>query len=85
MEQRTPITIRFPNDLLESLKRSLAGGESINSFVLEAVERAVRRREGLEAHERIIARRQQIEARTGRQPSSVDLIRELREGSSRDD
>jgi uncharacterized protein (DUF433 family) len=45
---------------------------------------AVRRRQGIEAHERIIARRRQIEARTGRQPSSVDLIRELREGSVRD-
>lgn len=43
------------------------------------------RRKGLSAHNRIIARREKIKQKIGTQPSSVDLIRQLRLSESRYD
>lgn len=42
----------------------------------------MRYRQGLVAHHRIVARREQIRKKTGTQPDSVDLIRQLREGEA---
>lgn len=54
-------------------------------MVLSAYEREVRYRRGLAAHQRIVARREQIKRKTGTQPSSINLIRQLREGEARYD
>ncbi len=52
---------------------------------VEAVEQEVRRRRGWAAHQRIIARSEAIKVKTGTQPTSTDLIHDLREGEGRRD
>jgi hypothetical protein len=59
--------------------------ESLNDLAIAALTREVSRRKGLSAHRRIIARRERIKQKTGTQPSSVDLIRQLRAGELQDD
>ncbi len=54
-------------------------------MLVEAITREVRRRKALAAHQRIVARSAEVEANTGIQSSSVDLIRQLREGEGRRD
>jgi len=54
-------------------------------LIVEAIAREVRRRRSLAAHQRIVARSAEVEAKTGIQPSSVDLIRQLRAGEGRRD
>jgi hypothetical protein len=67
------------------VRETKSAGESLNSYVLAAVDREVRRRQALHAHEQIIAVREQIEAATGRQVGTASMVRELREGSGRRD
>jgi predicted CopG family antitoxin len=83
--EREAVTIRIPADLLEQAKQFREGGESFNEIVVEAIAREVRRRRSLAAHQRIVARSAEVEAKTGIQPSSVDLIRQLRAGEGRRD
>jgi hypothetical protein len=83
--EREAVTIRIPADLLEQAKQFREGGESFNEMVVEAIAREVRRRRSLAAHQRIVARSAEVEAKTGIQPSSVDLIRQLRAGEGRRD
>jgi hypothetical protein len=54
-------------------------------MMVEAIAREVRRRKVLAAHERIVARSAEVEAQTGIQSSSVELIRQLREGEGKCD
>ena len=81
--QRESITIRFPSDLLAQAKALKVDEESFNDLVVEALDYEVRRRQGLAAHDRIRLRRKSILQRTGIQPASADLIRELRAGEGR--
>jgi hypothetical protein len=83
--EREAVTIRIPADLLEQARQFREGGESFNEMVVEAIAREVRRRRSLAAHQRIVARSAEVEAKTGIQPSSVDLIRQLRAGEGRRD
>jgi hypothetical protein len=83
--EREAVTIRIPADLLEQAKQFREGSESFNEMVVEALAREVRRRRALAAHQRIVARSAEVEAKTGIQPSSVDLIRQLRAGDGRRD
>jgi len=83
--EREAVTIRIPVDLLEQAKQFREGGESFNEMVVEAIAREVRRRRSLAAHQRIVARSAEVEAKTGIQPSSVDLIRQLRADEGRRD
>ena len=83
--EREAVTIRIPADLLEQAKQFREGGESFNEMVVEAIAREARRRRSLAAHQRIVARSAEVEAKTGIQPSSVDLIRQLRAGEGRRD
>ncbi|AFZ59806.1 hypothetical protein H6G54_05670 [Anabaena cylindrica FACHB-243] len=83
--EREALTIRFPSELLAKARKLKEGRESFNDLIVEAVEREVRRRRGWAAHQRIIARSETIEARTGIQPTSIDMIRSLREGEGRHD
>jgi hypothetical protein len=50
-----------------------------------AIAKEVRRQRGLAAHDRIVARSAAVEAVIGVQSSSVELIRQLREGEGRRD
>jgi len=83
--EREAVTIRIPADLLEQARQFREGGESFNEMVVEAIAREVRRRRSLAAHQRIVARSAEVEAKTGIQPSSVDLIRQLRADEGRRD
>lgn len=85
MEHRESLTVRFPTGLLAKAKLHKSKDESLNDLVIKAIEREVRHRQGLSAHHRIVARREKIRQKTGTQTSSVDLIRQLREGEARDD
>jgi len=84
MERREAVTIRLPNGLLARAREARNQGESLNELVVEAVDREVRRRQGLRAYEAILRIREQVRARTGDQPDSVPLIRSLRAGEDRD-
>lgn len=55
-------------------------GDAEKAALLGAIANEVRRRRGLAAHERIVARSGAVEAVSGVQSSSVELIRQLREG-----
>ncbi|NER97858.1 MAG: hypothetical protein F6J86_29110 [Symploca sp. SIO1B1] len=79
------VTISIPSDLLEQARHFREGSESFNEMVVEAIASEVRRRQALAAHQRIVARSAEVEAKTGIQPSSVDLIRQLRLGEGRRD
>ncbi|MGG6240050.1 YlcI/YnfO family protein [Nodosilinea sp. AN01ver1] len=81
--ERQAVTVRLPTDLLEQIKRFQENRESFNELVIEAVTREVQRRQALAAHQRIVARSAEVESQTGVQPSSVELIRQLREGEGR--
>ena len=83
--EREAVTIRIPADLLEQARQFREGGESFNEMVIEAIAREVRRWRSLAAHQRIVGRSAEVEAKTGIQPSSVDLIRQLRAGEGRRD
>lgn len=79
MESR--ITVRFPEQLLRNAKNLKTKEESLNDLVVMALEREVRRRRGWAAHQRIVARREIVRAKTGTQPDSTEVIRNLREGN----
>ncbi|XWK89158.1 MAG: YlcI/YnfO family protein [Phormidium sp.] len=81
--EREAVTIRIPSDLLEQARQFREGGESFNEMVVDAIAREVKRRRSLAAHQRIVARSAEIEAKTGIQPSSVELIRQLRTDEGR--
>jgi len=57
----------------------------LNDLIIKALEREVRYRQGLAAHHSIVARREKIREKTGTQPNSTRLIRQLREGEARYD
>jgi hypothetical protein len=83
--EREAVTVRIPADLLQQAKQFREGSESFNEMIVEAIAREVRRRRSLAAHQRIVARSAEVEAKTGIQPSSVDLICQLRAGEGRRD
>ena len=83
--EREAVTVRIPADLLQQAKQFREGSESFNELIVEAIAREVRRRRSLAAHQRIVPRSAEVEAKTGIQPSSVDLIRQLRAGEGRRD
>jgi hypothetical protein len=83
--EREAVTIRIPADLLQQARQFREGSESFNEMLVEAIAREVRRRRSLAAHQRIVARSAEVEAKTGIQPSSVDLIRQLRADEGRRD
>jgi hypothetical protein len=83
--EREAVTVRIPTDLLEQARQYRGSRESFNEMVVEAIAREVRHRRSLAAHQRIVARSAEVEAKTGIQPNSVDLIRQLRSGEGRRD
>jgi hypothetical protein len=85
MEEREALTVRFPTHLLAQVRLHKSQGESLNDLIIKALEREVRYRQGLAAHHRIVARREKIREKTGTQPNSTNLIRQLREGEARYD
>jgi len=85
MEEREALTIRLRAGLLAQVRKHKSQDESLNDLVIKALEREVRYRQGVAAHHRIVSRREKIREKTGTQPGSTDLIRQLREGWGRYD
>lgn len=83
METREALTVRFPTQLLSSARAVKAEHESFNDLVIGAVEREVRRRQGLQAYDDILRVRETVRTRTGLQPDSSPVIRSLRDGAER--
>jgi len=78
-QSRGATTIRLPVDRVDRAERVKVVDESFNDLVVDAIEREVRRRQGLHAFAAIQETRDQVETRTGPQPDSVPLIRALRD------
>ena len=81
--RRETVTLRLPPELLAKLRRWKSPRQSLNAFIVEAVDREVRRRRGLHASQAILARRAVLQERQGLQPDSTPLVRALREGEGR--
>jgi hypothetical protein len=79
MVAREAVTIRFPEEVLDRA-RATKGEESFNEYVVDAVDREARRRQGLSVYNEILRIREEIEKESGIQPDSRPLIRELRDG-----
>lgn len=84
MDRRDAVTIRFPTEVVAQAKELQGERESLNDFVVAAVEREVRRRRSLEAYEAILDAHRQLAHKTPHS-DSVQLIRSLREGIARRD
>lgn len=78
MEPFESLTVRFPAHLLAVARGVQKEDESLNDFIVDAVERELRRR-GLEACDDILRIREKIRAEHGIHPDSTPYIRELRE------
>lgn len=85
MEEREALTVRVPVGLLSKAREVKSGRESLNELVVTALDREVRRRQGLAVYAQILELREQLKSSTGWQPDSVPLIRALREGLGRRD
>jgi hypothetical protein len=83
MGPREALTIRFPAELLTRAREVKAERESLNDLVIEAVDREVRHRQGVQARDEILRVREAVKARTGPQADSAPLIRSLRQGDER--
>jgi hypothetical protein len=84
MVAREAVTIRFPEEVL-ARARATKGHESFNEYVVEAVDREARRRQGLSVYAEILRIREEIEKESGIQPDSRPMIRDLRDGIGHDD
>ncbi|MDP9371981.1 MAG: hypothetical protein M3Q65_05925 [Chloroflexota bacterium] len=80
---REALTVRFPARLLTRARELKSDRESLNDFVIEAVDREVRRRQGLQAYGEILRIRDAVRAQAGLQADSAPVIRSLREGGGR--
>lgn len=85
MEVREALTIRLPAELANRARVLKDKRESLNEFVVEAVDREVRRRQGVHAFAEILRARTVIQTRRGLLPDSTPLIRDLRSGDARRD
>lgn len=83
MNEREAVTIRFPKTVLAHARAAKGTERSLNEFVVTAVEREARRSRALSALDAIDELRERIAARTGVQPDSTPLIRQLRRGQGR--
>lgn len=85
MNEREAITVRISPELLQKAREVREDRESLNDVVIAAIDREVRRRQGLRAYESIQRLRAQIEEETGPQPLSGTVLRSLRDGAGRRD
>ncbi len=83
MERREALTIRVPGSLLAQARSVKQERESLNDLIVTAVDREVRRREGLRTVHEIVAFREQMARESGNHADSTALIRSLREGNER--
>ncbi len=84
MERRTALTLRVPSELLAEAKEVCGERESLNDLIVAALDREVRRRQGLALYKDIVRLSDEIYTRGGLQPDSTPMIRAMREGDPRD-
>jgi hypothetical protein len=85
MHGRVALTVRMPRELLDAMKAVKHDDESLNDMIVALVEHEVARRQGLEVFNAVNALHERILAESGRQPSSLPLLRAMREGEQRRD
>ncbi len=85
MTPREALTIRFPSELLSTARTVKSDHESFNDLVVNAVDREVRRRQGLQTLDEILQTNEEIFQRVGLLPDSTPLIRAFRDGEARRD
>ncbi|HUG14993.1 MAG TPA: YlcI/YnfO family protein [Thermomicrobiales bacterium] len=81
MTARDALTIRLANDVLRTARELKDERESLNDFVIEAIDREIRRRRG---HQDVNTIRR-LQHGAALQPDSTALIRALRERHERRD
>lgn len=84
-EERTPVTIRFPKELIARAKALKNGSASFNDLVVKALEAEVRRHTWKDLLKATDEEREQTLREQGVLSDSRQLIRELREGLGRSD
>jgi predicted transposase YdaD len=72
------VSLVFPRELWEEVKRRIPSGER-SRVIAAAAEREIRRRQRLEALERVRALGDELERKYGEMPSCVEDIRQMRE------
>jgi hypothetical protein len=78
VDRRTRLTISMPPDTLRGAREVTRDGESLNEFIVCALDREIQQRRAWAAHESILELRERVRARTGAHPDPVPLIRALR-------
>jgi len=72
------VSLVFPHDLWEEVKRVIPAGER-SRVIAEVTEREIRRRQRLESVERLQALQEELRQKYGEMPSGVEDIHQMRE------
>jgi sulfur transfer protein SufE len=78
MSDTVRVSLVFPRDLWEEVKRLIPSGER-SRVIAEATEWEIRRRQRLESIERLQALQEEFRQKYGEMPSCVEDIRQMRE------
>jgi hypothetical protein len=78
MSDTVRVTLIFPRELWEEIKRRIPPGER-SQVIAQAAERELRRRQRMESVERLQALQQEWRAKYGQLPDSSEEIRRMRE------
>lgn len=78
MNNTVRVSLVFPRDLWEEVKRLIPSGER-SRVIAAAIEREIRKRQEREALERARALGDALKRKYGEMPSSVEEIRQMRE------
>jgi metal-responsive CopG/Arc/MetJ family transcriptional regulator len=78
MADTVRVSLVFPQDLWEEVKRLIPSGER-SRVIAAATEREIRRRQRLESIERLRALQEEFRRKYGEMPSCVEDIRQMRE------
>jgi metal-responsive CopG/Arc/MetJ family transcriptional regulator len=78
MSDTVRVSLVFPQDLWEEVKRAIPAGER-SRVIAEATEQEIRRRQRLESIKRLQALQEEFRQKYGEMPSCVEDIRQMRE------
>lgn len=78
MNDTVKVSLVFPRDLWEEIKRVIPAGER-SRVIAEATEKEIRRRQRLESIKRLQALQEEFRQKYGEMPSCVEDIRQMRE------
>jgi metal-responsive CopG/Arc/MetJ family transcriptional regulator len=78
MSDTVRVSLVFPQDLWEEVKRAIPAGER-SRVIAEATEQEIRRRQRLESIKRLQALQEEFRQKYGEMPSCVEGIYQMRE------